>query len=268
MRRRKRKDVTALSKKNETVICAVCGKKNKFPVLTGGFENRGILHSSLCPEAEEMVENEIDSVVQRCSKCGYVFPCIAEDMDVSRRLLRNHRYSQPFGAVYEVVCKAVEAELQEDPENVLKRDRKNMLEKAANCFRIALVYRHNDCSFQAAKWFIQAAVLLYEVQPQMDFVQVIEAAQTVCYANAEAELSQYMTTRKWKLVNEERELEACLAHLNMMRLQKMFDRVERWGNEKQYMYRGTGRDLIEAMIRLAQKKDSSYMSYSEMLRMQ
>lgn len=318
-----------MGKKKETVKCAVCGKKSKFPELQSGFENRGLLRSVLCPVPDEILEEEINGVIQRCSneKCGYVFPRIDEDMGVSKRMLQMQKYRQPFGAAYEVLRKAAEGEVQREreakmqcvhgaeakweqdgftrePDMKRKQDslapevdakweqdslvleteaRLQVFEGAADCARIALVYRSGGSSFQAAVWFIRAAVLLYQVMPgplQTEnseeteraaksiplITPVLAAAQSTCYSNAEEQLEAYMHQRFWRSRCPEWDQEAVIGHLNLMRLQGMFDRVEKWGSEKQYQYTGTGRDLIETLIRLAKEKNSTYMTYSEMLR--
>ena len=308
-----------MGKKKETVKCAVCGKKSKFPELQSGFENRGLLRSALCPVSDEILEEEINGIIQRCSneKCGYIFPRIDEDMGMTKRMLQMQRYRQPFGAAYEVLRKAAEEETQReaamqwerdslglesemkwkqdslDLESEMKRKqdslsleaeaRLQVFEGAADCARIALVCREGGSSFQAAVWFIRAAVLLYQVMPgplQTEsaeeaertaksiplIIPVLAAAQSTCYSNAEEQLEAYMNQRFWRIRCPEWDQEAVIGHLNLMRLQGMFDRVEKWGSEKQYQYTGTGRDLIEALIRLAKAKNSTYMTYSEMLR--
>lgn len=213
--------------KREKVICAICDEKNHFPILQQQFVDEGLLLPAFCPDPEMLMESEILGIIQECKDCGYTFPRIDEDTDISKRVVKSEKYQFPFGKEFEGKHEAVQ------------------------CYRIALTYSLIWCHTMAAQWFIYAAVLLGAEHKYL---------QQKCYRLAMNQFRNDFQEKKGKVRFEVR-----LAYLNTMRLLGKFDFVKELGTKEQFRYQGEERKLMEAVIRLADEKNSDYILYFDMI---
>ena len=212
--------------RKEKVICSVCGSKNRFPKLME-CEESDALYPGFCPDPEQLEELEINGILQQCEECGYTFPRIDEHTRIERKFVDRKAYRHPFGEAYT------------GPESAVK------------CFRTALVY-NNVCSEKfAAQWYLYAGLLAGEPYQKRCFKRTLRLL-------------------KWKMEQNQRmrrkpDVEMMLAYLNVMRLLGMFRCVKEIGCQMQSQFTGVDRQLLEAIMALAEKGDSSYRLYFDML---
>ena len=212
------------------VRCTVCGVKNVFPGRCKlKITNNDEIYSDYCPNIESL-KKEL-TMVEECEECGYVFPSIDEDTDITEDMIADPIYKFPFGQEYSGATEAVK------------------------CFKIALTYHSLRCNGLAAKWYIYATLF-------MDGYK--EIYKQKCYRNAIVLLKHRIE------LPSGRETEYILAYFNVMRLAKMYNCVIDMGNEELLRLdnkNGTGieKKILKTIIELSQKKDSTYMTYFEML---
>ncbi len=212
------------------VRCTVCGVKNVFPSKCKfKFTNNDEIYSDYCPNIESL-KKEL-STIEECEECGYVFPSIDEDTDVTEDMVDDPIYKFPFGKEYDGAIEAVK------------------------CFKIALTYHSLRCNGLAAKWYIYAALFL-----NVD----MEVYKQKCYRNA-----MVLLKHRIELLSG-RDTEYILAYFNVMRLAKIYNCVIDMGNEELLRLEnkndvGIEKKLLKTIIDLSQNKDSTYMTYFEML---
>lgn len=211
--------------KKEKVVCSVCRTKNTFPVLKGQLMNDGEIYPEFCPDPRMIEETEIRDVIQVCECCGYTYPRIDENTDMDKKKIKSESYQFPFGKSY------------------------SDSEAAVISYRIALAAREARSERMAIRWFIYAGLLVKQ-----------EDQQKKCYKNALVLLRNRM-----KLPYDKMDIQILLAYLNIMRLLKMFGSVKNIGMCEKMFYSQTDRELIEVIIALADRSDSRYMTYFEML---
>lgn len=210
--------------KKEKVICHVCKGINCIPVMKEQLSNVEALYPAFRPIPERIIEDEMNGIVQRCEYCGYIFTRIDEKTGMSKKKIESDLYIFPFGKEYGGPIEAVE------------------------CYRIALAAIEADADLTAAKWFINAAVLLSEED------------QRKCFRDAFLSLRKGMR-KGYRSGNAE----VVLAYLNVMRLLGMYDCVERMGGQMEKCYTGVESKLIESICRMAKEKDKQYICYLDML---
>ena len=213
------------------VRCSVCGAKNEFSTTRKiKFRNDGEIYPDFCPDIELLKKREL-SVIEVCKECGYTFPCIDEDTDVTEDMIADSIYRFPFGEDYKGNQDAVK------------------------CFQVALTYHNLLCKGLAARWYIYAALLLDDD---------MEVYKRKCYRNA-------MVLLKYRLESPfGKEIEYILAYFNVMRLAKIYNCVIDMGNEEMSRLEnknGTGieKKILKTIIDLSQKENSTYMTYFDML---
>lgn len=211
----------------ETVICSVCGKRQRVYVYKEELERPCTIYPEFCPEVSYLLEHEIFGVLQRCSRCGYTFPRIDEDgIVLDQYQVESDEYRNPFGSGY---CGPKEA---------------------VDCYRVALAYHHSHCYRFAAQWYIRAAVLLRRNKKERDR----------CFRNA-----WYMLVWEKQKRKSAWNFEMIVAELNLKRLLGMFDQVKEEGNRCKRRFGGMERILIEKICNLAERGNSNYMTYMEMM---
>lgn len=211
--------------KREKVICSVCRAKNMFPVMGNYLANEDEIYPEFCPNPRTVEESEVRDIVQTCEHCGYTYPRIDEETRMDKKKIRSDVYVFPFGPDYS------------DSPDALK------------CYRVALAARESKNTRMATRWFIMAGILM---KPGAD--------QTVCYKNALVLLRNQIKESQDKI-----DIQILLAYLNMLRLLKMFGSVKNAGAQEKFNYTKTDRELIEALLSLADREQSQYMTYFEML---
>ena len=211
----------------ETVICSICGKRQKMDVYRERPERPCTIYPEFCPEFGHLMKYEIHGVLQTCSRCGYTFPRIDEDgIDLDQYQVESEEYRNPFGKGFY------------GPKEAL------------DCYRVALAYHHSGCYRFAAQWYIRAAIMLRRNKKERER----------CFRNA-----WYMLVWEKKKRKSQWNFELVVAELNLKRLLGMFDQVIEEANRKKRCYGGIERLLIEKIGRLAERRNSNYMTYMEML---
>ncbi len=212
------------------IKCTVCGAKNVFSHRCKlMFIKDDEIYSEYCPNIE-LLKQELSSM-EECKECGYIFNCIDEDTGVTEDMISDLIYKFPFGEEY------------------------NGPEEAVKCFKIALTYHSLHCNGLAAKWYIYSAFFLNDD---------MEVYKQRCYRTA-------MILLKYGIDSScERKTEFILVYLNVMRLAKIYSCVIDMGNEELLKLEnkdGTGieKKILKIIIELAQKENSTYMTYFEML---
>lgn len=214
--------------KKEQVRCSICGQKTMFPELKKDDCVKLEHYAKYCPEAENLVEKEVNGVIQHCPNCGYVFLRIDEKTKTGKELVVSKEYVKPFGENYHGPKEAVE------------------------CFQLAVTYQNMDCKRLAVQWYIYGAILLKEYEYVM--------ARRTCLKNALFLLEQILKTADLK-----KEIEIYLAYLNVMRMLGLFDLVMEYGSEILDKCQGLDKRLVATIMRQASLKCTDYLTYIDML---